>query len=623
MKKLLLFALTFILMFTMSATAFAANDVVKIEFCVGDDTLSINGEQIKVEKPYVVGEGVTLVPLRVITEAFGATVKWEGSTQSIDLTYPDVEIHLQIGNPVAEVNSKAETLLAAPELPDSTTMVPLRFISETFGATVSYDEKTEKITVIKDNSDNGSGTVVGAVANQYIGDSFYGWSIENPVDMKMDERFFDGLFTSFSYDDENEFFISIDTIEKDYDFERDFINEKASLQKYTLVKADKNADEKTMHFQAKSKEAFYDAQIIVKDKFKFFVFGRFDAENTALKDQYVSLLSTFKTTYRENDTYDLSTVENKMRRFKADHLKFSMNIPENFYMSSDEDAQNNFTFYSLDADDTESGITINVISKDNETTAKSLAENDFSHNKKVWNEDIMEFHGAVRETQYENLKAYEYTFDINKSSVSSTHKDVFFEIGDYIYNVHIGLQLPFDTYRTHMDSIINSIKAEKLNTDDVGILLRNEIETTGTFTSTVANCTIKLPNTYSENVEGTSAIYESSEGLVTIKFEISPADSVTTRTIIEKFKSIERSYRIMPEISIVTSASEIYFNEEKFAQFCISQEKDGAKVYVAQYAMVDRNVVYLFTIAYDELSYSSYFRDEIKKIIRSMEFNKI
>ena len=152
MKKYLALIMVFVLILTASTasfTAFANDDVVRIEFCVGDDTLSINGEQIKVEKPYVVGEGVTLVPLRVITEAFGATVEWTESTQSIDLTYPDVNIHLQIGNPVAEVNSKAETLLAAPELPDSTTMVPLRFISETFGATVSYDEATEKITVVK------------------------------------------------------------------------------------------------------------------------------------------------------------------------------------------------------------------------------------------------------------------------------------------------------------------------------------------------------------------------------------------------------------------------------------------------------------------------------------------
>ncbi len=625
MKKYLALIMVFVLILTASTasfTAFANDDVVRIEFCVGDDTLSINGEQIKVEKPYVVGEGVTLVPLRVITEAFGATVEWTESTQSIDLTYPDVNIHLQIGNPVAEVNSKAETLLAAPELPDSTTMVPLRFISETFGATVSYDEATEKITVVKDNATNGSGTVEGTVTNKYIGDSFYGWSIENPVDMQMDERYFDGLFTAFTYDEYNGFFVGIRVLEDDYDFERDFINEKAALQNYTLVKADKNADApngKTMHFQAKDKKTFIDAQIIITDKYKYLVFGSFDANNTELRDEYVKLLSTFETNYRADDIYDLSNAENGVRRFSADHLKFSMDIPENFYMSSDEDAQNDYVFYSLNKDDTESRISIHVTSKDAETNAKTLAERDFRHNKETLNEDIMEFHGAVRETQYDNFKVYEYTYDTNKSAASSTHRDVFFEIGDYIYNVHLAMQLPFDTYRSFMDSIINSIKAEKLDPEEVGVLLRYDVESTGTFSSTVANCTLKLPNTYSEQVSDTVAEYESSEALVAVNLGITPANGISHKLIKENMENLERSYRVMPDTKIVTSTTDSYFGDTKYAHLCISKESDGSKVYIAQYALAKRNVLYLFTVTYGELSYSSHYREEVKKIIKSLE----
>ena len=69
---------------------------VEIAFKVGDEILKINGESVEVEKPYVV-EGTTLVPLRVITEAFGAQVDWDGNTQTITLNYSDVTIILQIG----------------------------------------------------------------------------------------------------------------------------------------------------------------------------------------------------------------------------------------------------------------------------------------------------------------------------------------------------------------------------------------------------------------------------------------------------------------------------------------------------------------------------------------------
>ena len=192
MKKIISAILCIIMIMSVGITGVYANDnqTVRIEFCVGDDTLLINGNAVQVETPYVVGVGVTLVPLRVITEAFGAKVEWTDATRSIDLSYPDVDIHLQIANPIAEVNGKAETLLSAPELTNSHTMVPLRFISETFGAEVSYDEATERIVVIKENTPDGS-TVEGAVTTAKIGDSYYGWSMENPTDMQLDYRSFD------------------------------------------------------------------------------------------------------------------------------------------------------------------------------------------------------------------------------------------------------------------------------------------------------------------------------------------------------------------------------------------------------------------------------------------------
>ena len=139
MKKLKkLTALVLVMALISSFSAFAEDKDVEISFKVGESKLMVNGNALTVETPYVAGEGVTLVPLRVITEAFGAEVTWDGETKSIALKYPGVDILLTIGSKIAEVNKKAETLLEAPALSESgVTMVPLRFISETFGAEVS------------------------------------------------------------------------------------------------------------------------------------------------------------------------------------------------------------------------------------------------------------------------------------------------------------------------------------------------------------------------------------------------------------------------------------------------------------------------------------------------------
>ena len=63
----------------------------------------VNGNELEVTAPYVVGDGTTLVPVRVITEAFGAEVGWDGDTKTVSLSYPDVTISLTIGSGTAQI----------------------------------------------------------------------------------------------------------------------------------------------------------------------------------------------------------------------------------------------------------------------------------------------------------------------------------------------------------------------------------------------------------------------------------------------------------------------------------------------------------------------------------------
>lgn len=126
-----------------------SNIKISISFKVVDCVLSINGKDVEVEKPYVAGNGVTLVPLRVISEAFGANVDWDGDTKTVSIGCGDKSIKLNIDNKNAVIDEDmVYELEEAPQLTENGfTMVPLRFISETLGAEVSYDEETKGITV--------------------------------------------------------------------------------------------------------------------------------------------------------------------------------------------------------------------------------------------------------------------------------------------------------------------------------------------------------------------------------------------------------------------------------------------------------------------------------------------
>ncbi len=588
---------------------------VEIKFAVGDETLLINGAATMVQKPYVVGDGVTLVPLRVITEAFGADVEWIGENQQIKLTYPDVNITLQIGNKIADVNGIAETLLSAPELKNDTTMVPLRFISETFGADVSYDPATMGITVIKEAADNTTGTIIDEVITATkIGDSYYGWSMETPVRMDMVYRSFDGSEVSFASDDLNGIDIIVYNKEEDYNFERDFIEWKNSLSQYTLVKADKNTDMiiKSMNFQAKDADEFLNILCFEKEKYIVTVVGYFDPANAQAKDEGIRLMSTFECAFDANDTYDFSDVKDGVREFKSDKLKLSFDVPQDYFMASAEDAENQFLFMISDADDYVSQINAEVYSKSAVTSAEALANKDHDGNKEYMDTKVATF-TPVEASEYQNFKGFEYTYKISGSTYGdSYHKDVFFELGDYVYNVHVSQQNTSDAQKK-ADKVLNSVKAEVLNSEDIGILMRNDVDYEGTFVAKTSKWSISVPNSYQEIAEGQ---YLSLRHGATISLNVYDADGANLTDVKKEMEDVVEEMKKMSDIKVKTSPGQTKLaGNQTYMTYTLISEEDGS--YLRQVAIVIADKKIVFTMLIPELYYSERTISELNSIITS------
>lgn len=122
--------------------------VTRLILNIGGDKLQINQDVISI-KPSYEKDGVTLVPLRAISEGFGAEVGWDGATSGVTITKGDMQIKLTVGDETAYVNGIESRLLHVPELNEDTTMVPLRFISENLGSQVSFDAAKQKIVIVK------------------------------------------------------------------------------------------------------------------------------------------------------------------------------------------------------------------------------------------------------------------------------------------------------------------------------------------------------------------------------------------------------------------------------------------------------------------------------------------
>lgn len=110
-------------------------------------TVFYNGEKIKFDQIPVIENGRTLVPLRAIFEKIGATVEWDGNTQTVTASKGDTKISLTIDNPAASKNNETITLDVPAKIINGRTLVPVRFIADCFGVDVGWDGVMQKVTL--------------------------------------------------------------------------------------------------------------------------------------------------------------------------------------------------------------------------------------------------------------------------------------------------------------------------------------------------------------------------------------------------------------------------------------------------------------------------------------------
>ncbi|MGE8080098.1 copper amine oxidase N-terminal domain-containing protein [Peribacillus loiseleuriae] len=82
----------------------------------------------------------TMVPLRVISENLGVKVNWSGS--EVTLTKNDMQVILKLNSNTVVINGKTGLLDVKPYLKNNRTLVPMRFLAETFGFNVNYKNST-------------------------------------------------------------------------------------------------------------------------------------------------------------------------------------------------------------------------------------------------------------------------------------------------------------------------------------------------------------------------------------------------------------------------------------------------------------------------------------------------
>lgn len=109
--------------------------------------LVVDGATVQTDVPPVVIDGRTLVPVRALFESLGATVGWNEATQTATATKGATVVSVQIGSTTAYVSGTAKTLDVPAQTVQGRTMVPARFIAESLGAAVDWESATETVKI--------------------------------------------------------------------------------------------------------------------------------------------------------------------------------------------------------------------------------------------------------------------------------------------------------------------------------------------------------------------------------------------------------------------------------------------------------------------------------------------
>ena len=135
------------------AAVLAASSVMSLTAGVmAEDAIKIfvNGKQVICEDvdPFIENDH-TLVPMRAIFEALGASVDWDGDTRTVVSYDPvsDVSITLQIDSDTMFVGETPVTLETPARIANDVTVVPVRAIAEGMHSVVGWDGDTRTVTV--------------------------------------------------------------------------------------------------------------------------------------------------------------------------------------------------------------------------------------------------------------------------------------------------------------------------------------------------------------------------------------------------------------------------------------------------------------------------------------------
>ncbi|HBD63208.1 MAG TPA: hypothetical protein DC038_02110 [Clostridiales bacterium] len=143
MKKITLILSLVLILALTSVTAFAqtTNEII-----VSIDSVKVNFDE-NTGSPFVDENYRTLVPFRKSLETYGASVEWDNETRIAIAVKGDIRVEVPIDKNYITVNGQEKATDTAAKIVNGRTYLPIRAVIEAFGSSVEWDQSLNTVVI--------------------------------------------------------------------------------------------------------------------------------------------------------------------------------------------------------------------------------------------------------------------------------------------------------------------------------------------------------------------------------------------------------------------------------------------------------------------------------------------
>lgn len=114
---------------------------------IGGKAMTVNGTKRPIDVAPIVKDGSTYVPIKYVLDAFGGNAVWDAKTKKIMVLRGAKALDLTVNKKEFVLNGKRQSAEVAPMILNARTLVPLRLVTEQLGLTVKWEQNTKTVTI--------------------------------------------------------------------------------------------------------------------------------------------------------------------------------------------------------------------------------------------------------------------------------------------------------------------------------------------------------------------------------------------------------------------------------------------------------------------------------------------